>query len=144
MARVILSIVFLLILAVVIVLNIGNVTAFNVFGWKVEGFPVTAIAIVSFVLGVLYSFLYYLLRYFSKMRRERMAKRGKELKDREQSLKLKEKSMEDFLKSNENSGNGGAKLKGSRFAFLSKMAKKKKAESKPTSTKPLSSTKGKS
>ena len=34
MARVILSIVFLLILAVVIVLNIGNVTSFNVFGWK--------------------------------------------------------------------------------------------------------------
>ena len=66
MFRVILSIVLLVVLVVLIVLNLGFTTSFNLFGWKFEEIPVTAVALVSFAIGVLYSFAYYLSRYFSK------------------------------------------------------------------------------
>jgi uncharacterized integral membrane protein len=144
MARVIVSIVFLLILVAVIVLNIENVTSFNLFGWRIEEIPVTAIALVSFVLGVLYSFLYYLLGYFSKLRRERLVRRGKVLKDREESLKHKKKSVEELLQAHKISGNGGAKTKVSRFEFLSKMAKLRKAETKSDPVHMQASINGKS
>ena len=87
MFRVILSIVLLVILVVLIVLNLGYTTSFNLFGWKFEEIPVTAIALVSFAVGVLYSFAYYLGRYFSKISKAKFRKRGEQVKTREQELK---------------------------------------------------------
>jgi len=90
MFRVILSIVLLVVLVVLIVLNLGFTTSFNLFGWKFEEIPVTAVALVSFAVGVLYSFAYYLGRYFSKISKTKFRKRGEQVKAREQELKLKE------------------------------------------------------
>jgi len=99
MFRVILSIVLLVILVVLIVLNLGYTTSFNLFGWKFEEIPVTAIALVSFAVGVLYSFAYYLGRYFSKISKAKFRKRGEQVKTRERELKkearvLSEKTVE--------------------------------------------------
>lgn len=93
MFRVILSIVFLVILVVLIVLNLGYTTSFNLFGVKFEEIPVTAVALVAFAVGVLYSFAYYLGRYFSKVSKTRFRKRGEQIKAREQELKEKEKVL---------------------------------------------------
>ena len=93
MFRVILSIVLLVILVVLIVLNLGYNTSFNLFGWKFEDIPVTAVALVSFAVGVLYSFAYYLSRYFSKISKTKFRKRGEQVKAREQELKEKEREL---------------------------------------------------
>ena len=93
MFRVIISIVLLVILVVLIVLNLGYTTSFNLFGWKFEELPVTAVALVAFAVGVLYSFAYYLGRYFSKISKSKFRKRGEQVKAREQELKEKEKEL---------------------------------------------------
>ena len=93
MFRVILSIVLLVILVVLIVLNLGYTTSFNLFGWKFQEIPVTAVALVAFAVGVLYSFAYYLGRYFSKISKTKFRKRGEQVKAREQELKEKEKVL---------------------------------------------------
>ena len=93
MFRVILSIVLLVILVVLIVLNLGYTTSFNLFGWKFEEIPVTAVALVAFAVGVIYSFAYYLGRYFAKISKSKFKKRGEQVKVREQELKEKEREL---------------------------------------------------
>ena len=93
MFRVILSIVLLVILVVLIVLNLGYTTSFNLFGWKFEEIPVTAVALVAFAVGVLYSFAYYLGRYFAKISKSKFRKKGEQVKAREQELKEKEREL---------------------------------------------------
>ncbi|MBN2553407.1 MAG: LapA family protein [Spirochaetales bacterium] len=95
MFRIILSIVLLVVLVVLIVLNLGYTTPFNLFGWKFEELPVTAIALVAFAVGVLYSFAYYVGRYFSKVSKSKFRKRGEKVKAREQELNAKEKKLEE-------------------------------------------------
>jgi len=93
MFRVILSIVVLVILVILIVLNLGFTTSFNLFGWKFEEIPVTAVALVAFAVGILYSFAYYLGRYFSKISKSKFRKKGEQVKAREQELKEKERVL---------------------------------------------------
>jgi uncharacterized integral membrane protein len=93
MFRVIISIVLLVILVVLIVLNLGYTTSFNLFGRKFEELPVTAVALVAFAVGILYSFAYYLGRYFSKISKNKSRKRGEQVKVREQELKEKEREL---------------------------------------------------
>jgi uncharacterized integral membrane protein len=93
MFRVILSIILLVILVILIVLNLGYTTSFNLFGLKFEELPVTAVALVAFAVGVLYSFAYYLGRYFSKISKNKSRKRGEQVKAREQELKEKEREL---------------------------------------------------
>ena len=95
MFRVILSIVLLVILVVLIVLNLGFTTSFNLFGWKFEQIPVTAVALVAFAVGVLYSFAYYLGSYFAKISKSKFKKRGEQVKAREQELKERERELVD-------------------------------------------------
>jgi len=93
MFRVIISIVLLVILVVLIVLNLGYTTSFNLFGRKFEELPVTAVALVAFAVGILYSFAYYLGRYFSKISKSKFRKKGEQVKVREQELKDREKEL---------------------------------------------------
>ena len=93
MFRVILSIVLLVILVVLIVLNLGYTTSFNLFGSKFEEIPVTAVVLVAFAVGVLYSFAYYLGRYFAKISKSKFRKKGEQVKAREQELKEKERVL---------------------------------------------------
>lgn len=90
MGRIIFSIVSLVALAVIIVMNSGSVAAFNLFGWQLDGLPVTVIAIVSFVIGVLYSFIFYVASYFARTRKAKLASRNKDLKERERQVKAVE------------------------------------------------------
>jgi uncharacterized integral membrane protein len=75
MFRVIVSIVFLVLIAVLIVLNIGNASTFNFYGFSFPDVPVIVVAILSFVAGVLYSFLFYAIRFLDRKRRERLKER---------------------------------------------------------------------
>jgi uncharacterized integral membrane protein len=87
MGRALFSILSLIALAVIIVLNIDARTTFNLFGWQFENLAVPVLAIVSFVLGALYTFIFYLLGYFSRSRTRRLAKQREQLKTQEQTVK---------------------------------------------------------
>ena len=96
MARIVFSIIFLVAVAILIVMNIGSAAPINVFGWKIEELSVTVVALVSFVAGVIYSFVFYLISYLERGRRERMARRKKKLKDQEVELKTREQQAGDL------------------------------------------------
>ena len=96
MARIVFSIIFLVAVAILIVMNIGSAAPVNVFGWKIEELSVTVVALVSFVAGVIYSFVFYLISYLERGRRERLAKRKKKLKDQEVELKTREQEVGDL------------------------------------------------
>jgi uncharacterized integral membrane protein len=82
MARVIFSVVVLVVIAVLIVLNVGAVASFNLFGRTFVEVPVIVIAIAGFTVGVLYSFLFYLMRSVAKLRHARMQGKHDRLRER--------------------------------------------------------------
>lgn len=94
MFRIIITVVFLIAFAVLIVLNIGATADVNVFGWKTEALSVPVVAIVSFVAGVVYSFVFYLLSYLERGRRERLEKKKKKLKTQAAELKTREQEVD--------------------------------------------------
>ena len=94
MARLVLSIIFLIVLAVFIAFNAQYSTQLNLFGYKIESVSVVAVVILTLVVGVLYSFSLYITSFFSKMRAGKLKsvktknlEREKELKEQEQQLK---------------------------------------------------------
>ena len=87
MGRIIFSIVSLIVLAVIIVMNVGSEASFNLFGWQIEAVPVTVIAIVSFVVGALYSFIFYFSSYIARTRKAKLESRRQKLKSQEASMK---------------------------------------------------------
>jgi uncharacterized integral membrane protein len=82
MGRIIFSIVVLVVIAALIVLNAGAVAPFNLFGHTFTGVPVIVIAICGFVVGVLYSFVYYLMRAVARLRQARMQGKTDRLQER--------------------------------------------------------------
>lgn len=86
MIRLIYSIVLLVVLAVLVVFNARYTTTFSLFGRGFEEVPVIAVALVSFVLGVIYSFVFYVLRFLDKRRRVKLKQRGEQVRTREREL----------------------------------------------------------
>jgi uncharacterized integral membrane protein len=93
MIRIILSIVWLVAVAVFLVLNAGASAPINIFGFKVDA-PIAALAIASFVLGIVYSFVYYLAHLVDKGRRRRLSDRRQKLQSQEADLRNREKELE--------------------------------------------------
>lgn len=93
MGRIIFSIVSLVALAVIIVMNAGTSTAFNLFGWQVESVPVVVVAIVSFVVGAVYSFVFYVAGYFARTRKEKLAMQKRQLKTQQETIKSKDATL---------------------------------------------------
>jgi uncharacterized integral membrane protein len=93
MARIIITVIFLIAIAILIILNIGSGAPVNLFGWKVEEMPVSVVAIISFVAGVLYSFIFYLMSYIERGRRDRLAKRKMRLRNQEAELKTRQQEV---------------------------------------------------
>jgi uncharacterized integral membrane protein len=96
MARIIFSVVFLVAVAILIVMNIGSSAPVNVFGWKIDELSVTVVALVSFVAGVIYSFVFYLISYLERGRRDRLTRRKKKLQDQAAELKTREQEVGDL------------------------------------------------
>jgi len=81
MIRLIIGVVILVLLGVLFALNGRNTSTVNLFGYEAKDVPVIAVAIVSFVLGVLYSLVLYLLRFIDRRRKAGLRSREQELKD---------------------------------------------------------------
>jgi uncharacterized integral membrane protein len=93
MGRIILSIVFILIIVLFVSFNVRNTTSLSLFGKPIEDVSVVSVALISFVIGILYSFVFYVASYFAKQRTGRLKAqeqlsriKGKEIKDREKKL----------------------------------------------------------
>lgn len=96
MARIIFSVIFLVTVAILIVMNIGSAAPVNVFGWKIDELSVTVVALVSFVAGVIYSFIFYLISYLERGRRGRLARKKQQLKDQAAELKTREQEVDEL------------------------------------------------
>ena len=84
MLQLIISIFFLIILAVLMALNLRHNTTFNLFGWLLQDIPVMIVVMFSFVLGVVQAFIFYLVYYFGKMNKHGAGKPRGLFRDRKQ------------------------------------------------------------
>jgi uncharacterized integral membrane protein len=86
MGRIIFSVVVLVLLTILIVMNLGPTAPVNLFGAKFERVPVVAVAMLSFAVGVVYSLFLYIGQYMHRSSRERLAKRHRDIEERERKL----------------------------------------------------------
>lgn len=99
MGRALFSIISLIALAVLIVLNINSTASFNLFGWQFEELAVPVLAIVSFVLGAFYTFLFYLSGYFSRLKKRKLERQKEKLKSQGQSVRQENQKLRTEKKS---------------------------------------------
>jgi len=90
MARIVVSMLLLVVLAVLVSFNLGFTTSVSLFGARFDQVPVMAVALVSFAAGVLYSLFLYIGRFLHTRRREDLARRDKEISERERKLAERE------------------------------------------------------
>jgi uncharacterized integral membrane protein len=92
--RLIVGVLILILLGVLFAMNGTNVTNVNLFGYRMENVPIIAVAIAGFVLGVLYSFILYFMRFVSRRRRASRQDRDRAVRDRERTVQDREKQLE--------------------------------------------------
>jgi len=92
--RLIVGVLILILLGVLFALNGTNVTDLNLFGYRMQGVPIIAVAIAGFVLGVLYSFILYFMRFLARRRRASLQDRDRAVRDRERTVQDREKQLE--------------------------------------------------
>jgi uncharacterized integral membrane protein len=92
--RLIVGVVILILLGVLFALNGTNVTNLNLFGYQMENVPIIAVAIAGFILGVLYSFILYFMRFLARRRRASLQDRDRAVRDRERTVQDREKQLE--------------------------------------------------
>jgi uncharacterized integral membrane protein len=90
MARAIVSAVLLVLLAVLVAFNVRFTTSFSLFGARFDDVPTMALALVSFAVGVVYSFFLYVSRFLQRRKRQGLAKKDKALTRRERELAARE------------------------------------------------------
>ena len=94
MIRLIVGVLILAVLAVLFALNAGNKTDLNLFGSKLQQVSVVVVAVASFILGVLYSFIVYFLRFIDRRRRASLKDRDQKVRTREQAVREEQKRLE--------------------------------------------------
>ena len=90
MVRIIVSMLLLVVLAVLVSFNLGFTTSVSLFGARFNEVPVMAVALLSFATGVLYSLFLYIGRFLHTRKKENLARRDKEVSDRERKLAERE------------------------------------------------------
>lgn len=98
MIRLVIHILLLAIVVVFVALNVGYTTSINLFGYMFADISTVAVTLVAFILGIIYSFFYYVLNYFNKSGKKKARERSKQTKDKEKELKEKEADLKDTSK----------------------------------------------
>jgi uncharacterized integral membrane protein len=93
MFRIIFSAILLIVLAVLVVLNLDATTSVNLFGRQFESVSIVAVGLVSFVAGVVYSFIIYVGNYIARSRRSKLSQREKTVKEKEKAEKKQKKGQ---------------------------------------------------
>ncbi len=92
MIRLIISILLFIILAVFVALNAQHTTTVDVFGYQIEQVSVAAVVTISLAVGVVYSFVLYLVNYLSKSRSARL--KNQKQRNKQKAVELAEKARE--------------------------------------------------
>ncbi len=93
MIRLVIHIILLAIVVVFVALNVGYTTSINLFGYMFSDISTVAVTLVAFIVGIIYSFFYYVLNYFYKSGKKKARERSKKTKDKEKELKEKEAEL---------------------------------------------------
>lgn len=91
MFRLIIHIILLAVVVVFVALNVPYTTSVNLFTYMFEDVSTVAVVLVSFIVGIIYSFLIYLQNYFHQSGKKRQKERRDQTKIKEKELKTKEK-----------------------------------------------------
>jgi uncharacterized integral membrane protein len=95
MGRIVFSVILLVLITMLIVLNLGPTTTVNLFGVTLQDVPLVAVAMLSFALGVVYSFVLYAGQYFHRKSLQRLEKRNRDMEERERKLATTESGAEE-------------------------------------------------
>lgn len=87
MVKLVIHILLLAVVVVFVALNVPYTTSINLFGYMFEDVSTVAVVLLAFIVGIIYSFFYYVLNYFYKSGR-------KKDKERRQKTKVKEKELQ--------------------------------------------------
>jgi uncharacterized integral membrane protein len=94
MLKLIIHILLLAVVVVFVALNVSYSTSINLFGYMFEEVSTVAVVLVSFIVGIIYSFFYYVLNYFYKSGRKKDRERRKKTKDMEKELNVKSEQIQ--------------------------------------------------
>ncbi|MBE3065001.1 MAG: LapA family protein [Acidobacteria bacterium] len=86
MARIIITVILVVVLAVLVSMNLGFTTSVNLFGTRFDNVSVVAVAALSFAVGVVYSLLIYIGRFLHRRAKHGLASRDRDLTERERDL----------------------------------------------------------
>jgi len=95
MIRLVIHIILLAIVVAFVALNVGYTTSINLFGYMFSDISTVAVTLVAFIVGIIYSFFYYVLNYFNKSGKQKIRERSKKAKDKEKALKEKEEELKE-------------------------------------------------
>src|SRR6056297_1233304 len=95
MIRLVIHIILLAIVVAFVALNVGYTTSINLFGYMFSDISTVAVTLVAFIVGIIYSFFYYVLNYFNKSGKQKIRDRSKKAKDKEKALKEREEELKD-------------------------------------------------
>jgi uncharacterized integral membrane protein len=107
MVRIILSIIFIVIIVLFVSFNVRNTTSIGMFGRSFDEVSVVSVALISFVIGILYSFIFYVASYFSKIRKGRLKAHEQQTKIKGKEIKEKEKQLDQAAERQAVQGDGG-------------------------------------
>jgi uncharacterized integral membrane protein len=86
MARIIVTVILVVVLAVLVSMNLGFTTSVNLFGTRFDSVSVVAVAALSFAVGVVYSLFIYIGRFLNRRAKRGLANRDRTLTERERNL----------------------------------------------------------
>jgi uncharacterized integral membrane protein len=86
MGRIIVAVVFIVVFAVLVALNIGFTTSVNLFGNRFDNVPVVSVAALSFAVGFICSLFVYIGRSLRRREKRGLADRDRDLTEREKAL----------------------------------------------------------
>src|SRR6056297_1536067 len=93
MIRLVIHIVLLAVVVAFVALNVPYSTSINLFGYMFEDISTVAVVLVAFIVGIIYSFFYYILNFFYKSGRKKDREHRRKAKDMEKELKDKERQL---------------------------------------------------
>jgi uncharacterized integral membrane protein len=96
MANLVVHVLFLIVLAVLIGLNVSHQTTINLFGTELQNISVIVVILLSFVIGVLYALLAVAANSVIRRRRGKQQDRAMQNREREKKLNEREKDLEDI------------------------------------------------
>jgi len=94
MVRIILSIILIVLLVVFVSMNVKFTTTINLFGKTAEQVHTVVVVLLSFALGIVFSFILYFMSYLTRRRKARLSAREKTASMQRREIAQREEEIE--------------------------------------------------